>query len=77
MRHIIRLVAEAIAEEKHPEGKNALELQNRLIGEAIKIHNLIAEKNKNFGLNLIEKTKSGSYVIYHKWLSNTFLAQQP
>ena len=40
LRHIIRLVAEAIAEEKHPEGKDALELQNRLIGEAIKIHNL-------------------------------------
>ena len=44
LRHIIRLVAEAIAEEKHPEGKNALELQNRLIGEAIKIHNLHSRK---------------------------------
>ena len=46
LRHIIRIVAEAIAEEKHPEGKDALELQNRLIGEAIKIHNLHSKKNK-------------------------------
>lgn len=46
LRHIIRIVAEAIAEEKHPEGKDALELQNRLIGEAIKIHNLHSRKNK-------------------------------
>jgi hypothetical protein len=44
LRHIIRIVAEAIAEEKHPEGKDALELQNRLIGEAIKIHNLQSRK---------------------------------
>jgi hypothetical protein len=44
LRHIIRIVAEAIAEEKHPEGKDALELQNRLIGEAIKIHNLHRKK---------------------------------
>ena len=41
---IIRIVAEAIAEDKHPEGKDALELQNRLIGEAIKIHNLQTRK---------------------------------
>ena len=40
LRHIIRIVAEAIAEEKYPEGKEALELQNRLIAESIKIHNL-------------------------------------
>ncbi len=45
LRHIIRIVAEAIAEEKHPEGKDALELQNRLIGEAIKIHNLHRKKS--------------------------------
>jgi hypothetical protein len=44
LRHIIRIVAEAIAEEKHPEGKDALELQNRLIAEAIKIHNLSSRK---------------------------------
>ncbi|HEX5187795.1 MAG TPA: ATP-binding protein [Nitrososphaeraceae archaeon] len=44
LRHIIRIVAEAIAEEKHPEGKDALELQNRLIGEAIKIHNLQSKR---------------------------------
>ena len=34
LRHIIGIVAEAIAESKHPEGKNALELQNRLVAEA-------------------------------------------
>ena len=38
LRHIIGIVAEAIAETKHPEGKDALELQNRLIAEAIRIH---------------------------------------
>jgi hypothetical protein len=38
LRHIISIVAEAIAESKHPEGKNALELQNRLVAEAIRIH---------------------------------------
>ncbi len=38
LRHIIRIVAEALAESKHPEGKDALELQNRLVAEAIRIH---------------------------------------
>src|SRR5918996_2529032 len=38
LRHIISIVAEAIAETKYPEGKDALELQNRLIAEAIQIH---------------------------------------
>jgi Histidine kinase-, DNA gyrase B-, and HSP90-like ATPase len=38
LRHIIGIVAEAIAETKYPEGKDALELQNRLISEAIRIH---------------------------------------
>ena len=38
LRHIIGMVAEAIAETKYPEGKDALELQNRLIAEAIRIH---------------------------------------
>ena len=38
LRHIIRIVAEALAEAKHPEAKEALELQNRLIAEAIRIH---------------------------------------
>ncbi len=38
MRHVISIVAEAVAQEKHPEGKNALELQNRLVAEAIRIH---------------------------------------
>jgi hypothetical protein len=38
LRHIIGIVAEAIAESKHPEGKTALELQNRLVSEAIRIH---------------------------------------
>ena len=38
LRHIINMVAEAVAQAKHPEGKDALELQNRLIAEAIRIH---------------------------------------
>jgi hypothetical protein len=38
LRHIISIVAENIAQSKHPEGKLALELQNRLIAEAIRIH---------------------------------------
>ncbi|HJU95803.1 MAG TPA: ATP-binding protein [Nitrososphaera sp.] len=39
MRHVISIVAEAVAQAKHPEGKDALELQNRLVAEAIRIHN--------------------------------------
>jgi hypothetical protein len=42
LRHIIGIVAEAIAESKHPEGKRALELQNRLVAEAIRIHDKIS-----------------------------------
>ena len=38
LRHIIGIVAEAIAESRHPEGRTALELQNRLVAEAIRIH---------------------------------------
>jgi hypothetical protein len=38
LRHIIGIVAEAIAETKHPEGKVALEFQNRIVSEAIRIH---------------------------------------
>jgi len=38
LRHIISIVAEALAETKHPEVKDALELQNRLVAEAIRIH---------------------------------------
>jgi len=38
LRHIISIVAEALAETKHPEGKDALELQNRLVAEAIRVH---------------------------------------
>jgi hypothetical protein len=38
MRHVISIVAEAVAQAKHPEGKDALELQNRLVAEAIRIH---------------------------------------
>ncbi len=38
LRHIMNIVAQAIAEGRHPEGKEALELQNRLISEAIRIH---------------------------------------
>ena len=44
LRHIIGIVAEAIAESKHPEGKNALELQNRLVAEAIRIHDITVNK---------------------------------
>lgn len=44
IRHIISIVAEAIAETKHPEGKDALELQNRLVAEAIRIHDYSAKK---------------------------------
>ncbi len=38
LRHIINMVAESIARAKYPEGKDALELQNRLVSEAIRIH---------------------------------------
>jgi hypothetical protein len=44
LRHIIGIVAEAIAESRHPEGKDALELQNRLVAEAIRIHDNIVNK---------------------------------
>jgi Histidine kinase-, DNA gyrase B-, and HSP90-like ATPase len=44
IRHIISIVAEAIAETKHPEGKDALELQNRLVAEAIRIHDYSVTK---------------------------------
>jgi hypothetical protein len=38
------MVAEAVAQSKHPEGKEALELQNRLVAEAIRIHDHTAQK---------------------------------
>lgn len=38
LRHIISIVAEVVTEAKHPEAKEALELQNRLVAEAIRIH---------------------------------------
>ena len=38
LRHVISIVAEAVAQTKHPEGREALELQNRLVAEAIRIH---------------------------------------
>lgn len=44
LRHIINMVAESIASAKHPEGKNALELQNRLVSEAIRIHDYAVMK---------------------------------
>jgi hypothetical protein len=44
LRHVISMVAEAVAQSKHPEGKNALELQNRLVAEAIRIHDHTAQK---------------------------------
>lgn len=46
LRHIIGLVAEAVASTKHPEGKEALELQNRLVSEAIRIHDYTVMKEK-------------------------------
>jgi Histidine kinase-, DNA gyrase B-, and HSP90-like ATPase len=44
LRHIIGIVAEAIAESRHPEGRTALELQNRLVAEAIRIHDNASNK---------------------------------
>ncbi|HEY8139579.1 MAG TPA: ATP-binding protein [Nitrososphaera sp.] len=38
LRHVISIVADAVAQSKHPEGKDALELQTRLVAEAIRIH---------------------------------------
>ena len=38
MRHVISIVAEAVAQEKHPEGKEALEAPEQTLGEAIRIH---------------------------------------
>ncbi len=45
MRHVISIVAEAVAQAKHPEGKDALELQNRLVAEAIRIHDTNVSKH--------------------------------
>jgi uncharacterized protein YwqG len=44
LRHIMNIVAQAVAESRHPEGKKALELQNRLISEAIRIHDTFLSK---------------------------------
>lgn len=44
LRHIMNIVAQAVAETRHPEGKEALELQNRLISEAIRIHDTFLTK---------------------------------
>jgi hypothetical protein len=44
LRHVISIVAEAVAQTKHPEGKDALELQNRLVAEAIRIHDSSAKR---------------------------------
>ena len=44
LRHIMNIVAQAVAESRHPEGKEALELQNRLISEAIRIHDAFLSK---------------------------------
>jgi hypothetical protein len=37
LRHVVRLVSKMIALEKFPEGREALDLQNRLIAEAIRL----------------------------------------
>lgn len=44
LRHIMNIVAQAVAESRHPEGKEALELQNRLVSEAIRIHDTFVSK---------------------------------
>jgi len=44
LRHIMNIVAQAVAESRHPEGKDALELQNRLVSEAIRIHDTFLSK---------------------------------
>jgi hypothetical protein len=44
LRHIMSIVAQAVAETRHPEGKEALELQNRLVSEAIRIHDTFLTK---------------------------------
>ena len=44
LRHIMNIVAQAVAESRHPEGKEALELQNRLVSEAIRIHDTFLPK---------------------------------
>jgi hypothetical protein len=44
LRHIMNIVAQALAESRHPEGKEALELQNRLVSEAIRIHDTFLSK---------------------------------
>ena len=45
LRHIMNIVAQAVAEARFPEGKEALELQNRLISEAIRIHDRFISKS--------------------------------
>jgi hypothetical protein len=37
-RHITNIVAEVVVGSKYPEAKDILEIQNKLISEAIKIH---------------------------------------
>ena len=44
LRHIMNIVAQAVAESRHPEGKEALELQSRLVSEAIRIHDTFLSK---------------------------------
>jgi hypothetical protein len=41
----MNIVAQAVAETRFPEGKEALELQNRLISEAIRIHDKFVSKS--------------------------------
>ena len=45
LRHIMNIVAQAVAETRFPEGKEALELQNRLISEAIRLHDKFVSKS--------------------------------
>jgi hypothetical protein len=45
-RHITNIVAEVVVGSKYPEAKDILEIQNKLISEAIKIHDYSLLKNR-------------------------------
>jgi hypothetical protein len=40
-RHITNIVAEVVVGSKYPEARDILEIQNKLISEAIKIHDCL------------------------------------
>ncbi len=47
LRHVVRLVSKVIALSHHPEGREALELQNKLIAEAIKLRQKNQSRKKS------------------------------